>query len=88
MSATTSTPLAAPRGPSFAERSATFLKACFAGPVNSALTLACIAVLYFAVPPFWAWAVTNATLFGTAQDCRAAGGACWAFVRELSLIHI
>jgi general L-amino acid transport system permease protein len=77
MSATT-----APAGPAFAERAAAFLRACFAGPLNSALTLACVSVLWFAVPPFWSWAVTNATLFGTAQDCRAAGGACWAFVRE------
>ena len=65
MSATPLTPSApaqsAPRGPSFAERAMTFAKACFDGPANTALTLACIAVLYFAVPPFWAWAVTNAT---------------------------
>ncbi len=86
MSATTLTPRttaqSAPRGPSFGERATTFVKACFDGPVNSALTLACIAVLYFAVPPFWAWAVTNATWNGNAAACRAAGGACWAFVRE------
>lgn len=74
--------LAAPRGPSFAERSTGFLRACFAGPLNTAITLACLAVLYVAVPPFWAWAVTNATWNGDAQACRAAGGACWAFVRE------
>ncbi|WP_270934762.1 amino acid ABC transporter permease [Falsiroseomonas oryzae] len=81
MSATT-LPAAPPRGPSFAERATGFLRACFAGPVNSAITLACLGVLWLAVPPFWTWAVTNATLYGTAQDCRAAGGACWAFVRE------
>jgi len=28
------------------------------------------------------WAFINATWNGTAQDCRAAGGACWAFIRE------
>ncbi|PWS35389.1 amino acid ABC transporter permease [Falsiroseomonas bella] len=77
MSATT-----APAGPAFTERATAFLRACFAGPVNSAITLACLAVLYFAVPPFWAWAVTNATWNGNAETCRAAGGACWAFVRE------
>ncbi len=82
MSATTAPTLAAPRGPTFAEKLRDFTKACFAGPVNSAITIACLTVLYFAVPPFWSWAVANATLFGTAQDCRAAGGACWAFVRE------
>ncbi|MFM7778444.1 MAG: ABC transporter permease subunit, partial [Alphaproteobacteria bacterium] len=72
----------APRGPSFAERVQAFIKACFAGPLNTLLTLACLAVLYFAVPPFWSWAVTNATWDGNAQACRTAGGACWAFVRE------
>ena len=73
---------AAPRGPSFAERMQAFIKACVTGPLNTLITLACLAVLYFAVPPFWSWAVTNATWDGNAQACRAAGGACWAFVRE------
>jgi general L-amino acid transport system permease protein len=73
---------AAPRGPNFTERMQAFIKACFAGPLNTLITLACIAVLYVAVPPFWSWAVTNATWNGNAQACRAAGGACWAFVRE------
>jgi general L-amino acid transport system permease protein len=74
--------IAAPRGPSFAERSAAFLRACFAGPVNTAITLACLGALWLAVPPFWDWAVTRATWDGNAAACRAAGGACWAFVRE------
>lgn len=82
MQATTTTAQAAPRGPNYPERVQAFLKACFAGPLNTLITLACIAVLYVAVPPFWSWAVTNATWNGNAQACRAAGGACWAFVRE------
>lgn len=83
MSATTlPAPVAAPRGPSFAERAAAFLRACFAGPVNSAITLLCLAVLWFAVPPFWDWAVTRATWSGNANTCRETGGACWAFIRE------
>jgi general L-amino acid transport system permease protein len=82
MQAITTSAQAAPRGPSFQERVLAFLKACFAGPLNTLITLACLAVLYFAVPPFWSWAVTNATWDGNAQACRAAGGACWAFVRE------
>jgi general L-amino acid transport system permease protein len=81
MSAAMSTQ-SAPRGPNFTERMQAFIKACFAGPLNTLITLACIAVLYVAVPPFWSWAVTNATWNGNAQACRAAGGACWAFVRE------
>jgi general L-amino acid transport system permease protein len=74
--------IAAPRGPSFPERALAFARACVDGPTNIAITLACCVVLWFAVPPLWGWAVTNATWNGTAQDCRAAGGACWAFVRE------
>jgi len=59
-----------------------FIKACFAGPLNTLLTLACLALLYLAASPVWSWAVTNATWDGNAQACRTAGGACWAFVRE------
>jgi general L-amino acid transport system permease protein len=50
--------------------------------VNSAITLLCLAVLWYAVPPFWDWAVTRATWSGNAAACREAGGACWAFIRE------
>jgi general L-amino acid transport system permease protein len=78
MSATT----APPAGPVLTARIITFLRACFDGPLNSLLTLACIAVLYLAVPPFWDWAVTRATWNGNAAACREAGGACWAFIRE------
>ncbi len=74
--------IAAPRGPDLAQRSVAFLRACFAGPVNTAITLACLGALWLAVPPFWDWAVTRATWDGNAAACRAAGGACWAFVRE------
>jgi general L-amino acid transport system permease protein len=82
MSVATLPAQAAPRGPSLAARAGGFLAACFAGPLNSAITVACLAALWFALPAFWDWAVTRATWNGSAQDCRAAGGACWAFVRE------
>jgi general L-amino acid transport system permease protein len=71
-----------PHAPGRADRARAFLRACFAGPFNTLLTLACLGVLALVVPPFWDWAVTRATWDGTAQDCRAAGGACWAFIRE------
>jgi general L-amino acid transport system permease protein len=74
--------IAAPRGPSLPQRAASFLRACVDGPVNIAITLACLFVLWQAVPPFWDWAVTRATWSGNANACREAGGACWAFVRE------
>ncbi len=72
----------APIGPAFLERSATFVRACFTGWFNIIITLGCIALLVWLIPPLVSWAFINATWSGTAQDCRAAGGACWAFIRE------
>ncbi len=77
MSATT-----APALPTFAERARDFAKACFTGPLNIAISLACIALLAWVIPPMFRWAVLDATWSGTAAECRAAAGACWAFVRE------
>ncbi|MBB3896795.1 amino acid ABC transporter permease [Roseococcus suduntuyensis] len=72
----------APALPTFTERARDFAKACFTGPLNIAISLACIALLAWVVPPMLRWAVLDATWSGTAAECRAAGGACWAFVRE------
>ena len=73
---------AAPAGPGLPERARAFLRACFTGPLNIAITLACLALLVWLVPPLLRWAVLDATWSGTAAQCREAGGACWAFVRE------
>lgn len=80
MSATA--PATAPALPTLAERTRDFAKACFTGPLNIAISLACIALLAWIVPPLFRWAVLDATWSGTAAECRAAAGACWAFVRE------
>jgi general L-amino acid transport system permease protein len=72
----------APALASLPERAAAFLRACFSGPLNIAITLGVVALLAWVVPPFLQWAVVDATWSGTAQTCRAAGGACWAFIRE------
>ncbi|WP_206932447.1 amino acid ABC transporter permease [Roseococcus thiosulfatophilus] len=72
----------APALPTFAERTRDLAKACFTGPLNIAISLACIALLAWVVPPMFRWAVLDATWSGTAAECRAAAGACWAFVRE------
>ena len=61
---------------------AQFVRACFAGPFNSLVSLACLALLVWLVPPFVQWSVLDATWNGDAQACRANGGACWAFIRE------
>ncbi len=65
-----------------AARSVGFLRACVDGPLNIAISLACLLVLWLVLPPLLGWAVFGATWAGTAQDCRAGSGACWAFIRE------
>lgn len=72
----------APPGRSLPRRIRDFANACFSGPLNIAITLACLALLASVLPPLVRWAVLDATWSGTAAQCREAGGACWAFVRE------
>jgi general L-amino acid transport system permease protein len=72
----------APRGPGLGQRMLDFARACVNGPLNIVITLACVALLVSFVPPLVRWAVLDATWSGTAAQCREAGGACWAFVRE------
>jgi hypothetical protein len=43
---------------------------------------ACVAVLAWLLPPLLNRAFVSATWSGNAEACRAAGGACWAFIRE------
>ncbi|MCX8134127.1 MAG: amino acid ABC transporter permease [Roseococcus sp.] len=78
----TAAPKAAPASPSLGERARGFVKACFDGPLNIAISLCCIALLVWLVPPLFRWAVLDATWEGTAQTCRQNAGACWAFIRE------
>jgi general L-amino acid transport system permease protein len=52
----------------------------FATPGNAVVTTAVLALGALALVPLTRWAVVDATWHGTAADCRAAGGACWAFV--------
>jgi general L-amino acid transport system permease protein len=58
------------------------LKTYFGTPLNAALTLLALGLLYAILPPLVNWAVLTATWDGNAQTCRANGGACWAFIRE------
>lgn len=52
----------------------------FGTPLNTFITLATLAFLAWVVPPFIRWATVDATWVGTADDCKAATGACWTFV--------
>ncbi|HWJ74132.1 MAG TPA: amino acid ABC transporter permease [Kaistia sp.] len=67
------------RGPSTLQR---WMKGLFGTPLNIAITLAfllfCAAVLW----PFLRWATIDAVWTGTAKDCAARSGACWAFLGE------
>lgn len=81
----TALPAAAPQAPalpSAGARAQDFVKACFTGPVNILISLACIALLAWLAPPLVGWLLLDATWSGTAQDCRAGAGACWAFIHE------
>ncbi len=54
----------------------------FGSPLNALITLACIVVVASIALPLLNWAIVDATWSGTADACRARGGACWAFIRE------
>ena len=58
----------------------TFRVGLFGTPFNSAITIATLALLGWAVPPLLRWGILDATWTGTSRDCAAASGACWAFV--------
>jgi general L-amino acid transport system permease protein len=50
---------------------------------NSLLTLGMLAFLALVLPPLLRWALFDASFTArTPLECRAAGGACWAFVHE------
>jgi general L-amino acid transport system permease protein len=54
----------------------------FGSPGNALITISCIVVLAWLLPPLLDWALFKATWAGSATVCREAGGACWAFIRE------
>lgn len=45
-----------------------------------AVTLLVVAIAVAIAVPLCRWAIVDATWSGTAADCRASGGACWAFI--------
>ena len=56
----------------------------FDGWFNTLLTVLAVWVLIEIVPPLFAWLVTDSVIAADAgpKECKAASGACWAFVRE------
>lgn len=53
----------------------------FSTPLNVALTLLGIAILFWVIPPFIKWAYTNANFAGSTREDCVSGGACWVFIR-------
>ena len=52
----------------------------FATPLETVISAAVAAAVLAAAIPLTRWAFISAVWAGTADDCRAATGACWAFV--------
>jgi general L-amino acid transport system permease protein len=55
------------------------LKPLIGTPVNAAITLACLWVLWLAAKGAYGWLVTRAVTQGTADACKIGQGACWPF---------
>jgi general L-amino acid transport system permease protein len=53
----------------------------FSSPLNTALTLFCLWLLYEIVPPLVNWAILRASFLGESRADCVAGGACWVFVK-------
>ena len=56
------------------------LRALVNSPLNLALTVLCLLLLAWMVPPLLHWAVLDAVWSGDSTACRAASGACWSYV--------
>jgi general L-amino acid transport system permease protein len=55
----------------------------FASPLHILLTILIAWLLLFSIPALVEWLLIKANFSATtAQECRASGGACWAFIRE------
>lgn len=49
-------------------------------PLNVALTLFSLYILYLLIPPMIQWGIVNATFTGDTRAACTGGGACWAFI--------
>ncbi|ARU48829.1 amino acid ABC transporter permease [Sulfurospirillum diekertiae] len=53
----------------------------FSSPMNVALTLLGVMILFWIIPPFIKWAYINANFSGSTREDCVSGGACWVFIR-------
>ncbi|MEN3384576.1 MAG: ral L-amino acid transport system permease protein [Hyphomicrobiales bacterium] len=56
-------------------------KVLFGTWLNGAITIICIALVGWLCWHAYVWAWRDAAFSGNSTQCRAAGGACWAFIR-------
>lgn len=54
----------------------------FNSPLNSIITITVLYILWKTIPPLVEWFFINSIWRGQPAECRSAGGACWAFIRE------
>jgi len=53
----------------------------FSSPLNAILTILAVWLVIMALPPLIEWGLIKASFTAsTSQECRAGGGACWAFI--------
>ncbi len=53
----------------------------FSSVTNTLLTLLVLILLWLVVPPFFEWAITNATVAGSGRADCTGDGACWTFIK-------
>ena len=56
------------------------IKALAGSPLNAAVSLACLALLAWVLPPLAHWALLDAAWSGGPDACRVVSGACWTYV--------
>jgi general L-amino acid transport system permease protein len=54
----------------------------FSSVTNTLLTLLVLVFLCWIVPPFFNWAIKNATIVGSSRADCTGDGACWIFIRQ------
>ena len=53
----------------------------FNSPLNSALTILCLFLVYEILPPLVRWAFLDANFVGDSREDCVSGGACWVFIK-------
>ena len=53
----------------------------FATPIDAAITLVCIYLVWRVSVPLVQWLIVDATWHGTSRDDCKGAGACWVFIR-------